>query len=144
MAYIDKSSAWVLDQFFTYLDANQLGSNDKHIVDTFSVEHNWNATTPDGTHKLLSASAIINTTPSSTGHQYWSNTTIYWTPSSGIYQMVSSVFPTSSILLQIYVSGAWQNYGSADGIIFCDGINMRFYVSAGGIGNWVDLYYQKF
>ncbi len=149
MSYVDYSSHWSLDQFFTYLQANQLGSNDQHIVNTFSAEHNWNSSSVDGTHKALSASSLINTTPTSTGNQNWSNSSSYWTPASGIYQIVSSGSATAKVTFEIYISGSWRSSSTAvpafvEGIFFCDGTNMRFYGDATGIGISADIYYQKF
>ncbi len=148
MSYVDYSSHWSLDQFFTYLESNQLGSNDQHIVNTFSAEHNWNASSVDGTHKPLVASTIISTTPSSTGNQNWSNSASYWTPTSGIYQIVASGNGATVLHFQIYISGVWEIVifpsNKAGGVFFCDGTNMRFYVDASGFGNTLDIYYQKF
>ncbi len=147
MSYIDKSSAWVLDQFFTFLDANQLGSNDKQIVDNFSVEHNWNATTPDGTHKngVIKGSSI-STTPVSTGNQTI-NAGNTWTPSTGVYQIVRDDEQSSTGFLEIYISGNWRGLSTlvsssaGIGIIFCDGTNMRIRCYT---GSFVTIYYQKF
>ncbi len=146
--YIDYSSQFVLDMFFTYLQANQLGSNDEHLYDTFAVEHNINTATVDGTHKTNSITgSMINTTPISTGSQ---SIGAYgtWLPTAGIYQIVSQ--PNAGIggeyvLLELYISGSWRNSSmsggvSPSGIIFFDGINMR--LSAGNLTETV--YYQKF
>ena len=144
MAYSDYSSHWVLDQFLTFLEANQLGANDEHLYDTIATEHNINTSTIDGTHKANSIlGSYINTTTISTGSA--SGT---WTPSVGVYQIVSTglsgLYDVSYI--ELYISGAWRtvfsSYASgpsADGIIFCDGSNMRIVIDAGGT-----IYYQKF
>jgi len=57
LAYVDYSSNFTLDLFFTFLHANQLGANDEHLYDTIAVEHNINTSTIDGTHKFGDASA---------------------------------------------------------------------------------------
>lgn len=144
MAYVDYSTNFVLDQFFTYLNANQFGANDEHLYNSFAVEHNINTATVDGTHKANSITgSIINTTPVSTG-----SATGTWLPAVGVYQIVYSALASSdSCYIELYISGAWRSGHnpvsgngdvSADGILFFDGSNMRV-VSGGGT-----IYYQKF
>ena len=154
MAYVDYSSHWVLDQFLTYLESNQLGSNDQHLYDTFAVEHNINTATVDGTHKSNSITgSMINTTPASTGSQAIAGgggTT--WTPVSGIYQIVNddSGPPNADFILQLFISGGWRGgFGAVDsgygdtltGIVFFDGTNMRIANTTSAIQT---VYYQKF
>lgn len=132
MAYIDYSSQFVLDQFFTYINALQLGSNDKHIVDNFSVEHNWNTATADGTHKW---SAM---TVKTTGSQALAGYSTF-IPTAGLYQIVRYGL---DLRLEIYVSGSWEA-GSLglDGLYFFDGTNMRI---SNSLSPAVIFYYQKF
>ena len=147
MAYIDYSTHFVLDQFFTYLEANVLGSNDEHLYDSLAVEHNINTATVDGTHKANSITgSMINTTPVSTGSQLISGLGT-WTPTVGVYQIVSTpgISGGDNLRLELYISGSWRdgsNVGgsSPDGIIFCDGTNMRFLAGSSS----VTVYYQKF
>ena len=141
MAYIDYSSHFVLDQFFTYLEANVLGENSEHLYDSFAVEHNINTATIDGTHKANSIlGSSINTTPISTG-SVGAGT---WTPTVGVYQIVSlGAGITDEVYLELFISGSWRSGNpfnpnpTADGIIFCDGSNMR-------VVSTVTVYYQKF
>ena len=160
MAYVDYSSQFVLDMFFTYLQANQLGSNDQHIYDSLAVEHNVNTATVDGTHK---ANSIIgdyinktSTDGSATITSSGGNNTQYWTPVAGVYQ----VYPTGTadsgppgtltMSFEVYISGAWRTSDlSANGVIFLgffDGTNMRLsYVFAGGgSSGGGTIRYQKF
>ena len=146
MAYVDKSSAWVLDQFLTYVDMNQIGANCEHLADSFDVEHNWNIATVDGTHKTNSIiGSYINTIPILTDSRVMSGLES-WLPSAGVYQIVApSSLSTDRLVFQIYVSGLWYGFSTTDetypqGIFFCDGSNMRF------LNNGVSrtLYYQKF
>jgi len=147
MSYQDYSTQFVLDQFFTYINANQLGANCEHLADSFDVEHNWNIATPDGTHDWV---AIANNHTDST--QSIASLGI-WTPTAGVYQIVipySSSIDANRIVFEIYISGVWYGYDEAganelpispQGIFFCDGSNMRFsnlsaYTRA--------LYYQKY
>ena len=148
MAYIDKSSAWVLDQFLTYINVNQLGANDKHLADSFDVEHNWNIATVDGTHKPNSIiGSYINTIPILTDSRVMSGLES-WLPSAGVYQIVApSSLSTDRLVFQIYVSGGWYGFGNPttaetypQGIFFCDGSNMRFFND----GVFRTVYYQKF
>ena len=141
MAYVDYSNNWVLDQFLTFLQANQLGTNDEHLYDSLAVEHNINTTTVDGTHKANSITgSMINTTPVSTGSQVLT-AFANWTPSAGVYQMSTT---DDALYPQIYTFGAWR-YTSTDGatlgLLFFDGTNMR--VKNGG-GDSGTIYYQKF
>ena len=153
MSYLDYSSHWQLDQFLTFLEANQLGSNDKQIVDNFSTEHTWNAVTADGTHKsgIISGSSI-NTTPASTGSQAIPNGGT-WTPAAGIYQMTNAF---NEFSFDMYISGAWRairdtgfngvvetGVGFTGGLHFCDGSNMRIYANGATLGGST-VYYQKF
>src|SRR4030065_1766798 len=107
MAFIDYSNNWVLDQFLTFLQANQLGANDEHLYDSLAVEHNINTTTVDGTHKANSITgSMINTTPVSTGSQtILSGAT--WTPAVGVYQIVDTG-GQGGLTLSIFVSGSWR------------------------------------
>lgn len=153
MAYVDYSSHWVLDQFLTYLEANVLGSNDKHLVDNFSVEHNWNSSIVDGTHKANSITgSSINTTPASTGSQAIAGAGgATWTPTSGVYQIVDGVNDTiAGFILQLYISGSWRgSFGGVDsnngqvivGISFFDGTNMRLANTTSSVQT---VWYQKF
>jgi len=146
MSYVDYSSNWVIDQFFTFLQANQLGSNDKHIVDNFSVEHNWNASTADGTHKTNSIKGTyIDKSTWSAGSQAVSAASS-WVPTVGIYQIVKTVDAEAiGTYLEIYSGGAWRtpiNVVNAQGLFFCDGSNMRF-TNTNTI-NSVTLHFQKF
>ncbi len=148
MSYIDYSSQFLLDAFFTYLQANQLGANSEHLYDTIAVEHNINTTTIDGTHKANSITgSSIKTTPASTGSQVIVLAST-WTPTVGVYQIVSTpvISGGENIRLELYISGSWRsgsNTGgvSPDGIIFFDGTNMR--LSNAGV-NSVTVWYQKF
>ena len=131
MSYIDYSNNWVLDQFLTFLQANQLGANDEHLYDSFAVEHN------------------INTTPAFTGTQTIL-TGATWTPSVGVYQIVdTSLITTALTTLSIYISGSWRSGGvvavnsvwNMTGIYFFDGTNMRLFNNGGSSAT---IYYQKF
>lgn len=147
MSYVDYSNNFVLDQFFTYINVNQLGANDKHIVDNFSVEHNWNASSANGTHKNSSIiGSYISKNPTTTGSQSISMET-YWTPTVGIYQIVKTYDPEHiNTKFEIYVSGSWETPAGSGynfaGLFFCDGTNMRFRNSNAGSG--ITLTYQKF
>lgn len=150
MAYVDYSSNWVLDQFFTFLQANQLGANDEHLYDSLAVEHNINTATPDGTHKTNSIlGSYINTTPVSTGSQVISSSSS-WTPTVGVYQVTGDGFAVGlgNLEFQIYVSGGWRSTAGQNsaywsgGIFFCDGTNMRFYNNYSA--DSTTAYYQKF
>lgn len=146
MSYVNYSNNFVLDQFFTYINANQLGANDKHIVDNFSVEHNWNASSADGTHKDSSIlGSYISKNPISTGSQSLASS-ISWTPSVGIYQVVKTYdYEFVGSDFQIYVGGIWTISAGGDsiyGLVFCDGTNMRFY-NSNALGS-ITLTYQKF
>lgn len=146
MAYVDKSTAWVLDQFFTYLDANQLGSNDQHLYDSLAVEHNINTSTVDGTHKTNSINgSAINTTPASTGNQHFSGyANTYWYPSVGVYQMFISFNGfANGLVFEMFISGVWYS-GDSGSIVFCDGSNMRLFYSSGNVLGSGDVHYQKF
>ena len=140
MAYVDYSSNFVLDQFFTFLNANVLGSNDQHLYDTFAVEHNINSSTIDGTHKVNSITgSMINTTPVSSG---FVNLISFWLPVAGIYQFINVSGLGNPVYLELYISGAWQsstNFPFAGGIVFCDGTNMRLNPLTTS-----QLWYQKF
>ena len=150
MAYTDYSSHWVLDQFLTYLEANQLGANDEHLYDTFAVEHNINTTTIDGTHKANSITgSSINTTPASTGSQVIASVAT-WTPTAGVYQIVDiNTIGTIQISLSLFISAAWRSsaaigvnsFWGLGGIMFFDGTNMRLYNAGADSGT---IYYQKF
>src|SRR3990167_5274613 len=98
MSYQDYSTQFVLDQFLTYINVNQLGSNDKHLADTFDVEHNWNIATPDGTHDWVAIAADFIFDSAVIG----SND--HWTPSAGLYQIAEDEFH-----LEFYIDGAWRN-----------------------------------
>lgn len=150
MSYSDFSNNWVLDQFLTFLQANQLGANDKHIVDNFSVEHNWNASTINGTHKTNSITgSSINTTPASTGSQSVAFGTT-WTPTVGVYQMIHifAGIPDGSLCLQLFISAAWKTATASSGIVnisgimFFDGTNMR--LSNNDSEDATTVWYQKF
>ena len=139
MSYTDYSNQWVIDQFLTFLQANQLGANCEHLYDSFAVEHNINTATIDGTHKANSITgSSINTTPASTGSQAIAGSTT-WTPTVGVYQIVGLSANTS---LSLFISGVWRFSGGADaGIMFFDGTNMRL-DNTWSVSNTV--YYQKF
>lgn len=155
MAFLDYSSHWALDQFLTFLEANQLGTNDKFLYDNFAVEHNINTATIAGTHKSNGITgSSINKNPISTGSQVI-GAGATWTPASGVYQCVIADVYVSldlSITLQIYVSGAWRYsyyngspyfYNNMAYLIFCDGSNMRF-MNNSTLAQSYTLYYQKF
>ena len=145
MSYVDKSNAWVLDQFLTYIDMNTLGGNDKHIVDNFSVEHNWNVATADGTHKENSIlGSYVNTSPISTGSQVIASSAT-WTPAAGVYQLtfIDDGIVSNRVHFQLYISGTWRgdlDLTTLTGIFFFDGTNMRIYNN----GSIRTAYYQKF
>ncbi len=146
MSYVDYSSQFVLDQFLTYLNANQLGSNDQHLYDTFAVEHNINTSTIDGTHKTNSITgSMINTTPASTGSQAIAFGAT-WTPSVGVYQIVIGGWggiPDGAVYLQLFISGSWRGLGNPiTSIMFFDGTNMR--LSNNDSEDTATVYYQKF
>ena|SRR3990167_1699412 len=137
MAYTNYSNNWVLDQFLTFLQANQLGANDEHLYDTFAAEHNINTATVDGTHKANSITgSSINTTPASTGSQAIAGGSS-WTPTTGVYQIAEVGFSR----LELYISGSWRSCpnDTTSGIYFFDGTNMRLYTSSA-----TTFYYQKF
>ena len=144
MAYVDYSSHWSLDNFLTYLESNQLGSNDEHLYNTLAVEHNINTATVDGTHKANSIlGSYINKVPVSTGQVDFTVLVFSWTPTTGVYQIVNANL--SYLLLELYISGSWRTaYASAtnnfSGIAFFDGTNMRI---AGESANYT-FFYQKF
>lgn len=144
MSYVDYSANFVLDQFFTFLNANQLGANDEHLYDTLAVEHNINTATVDGTHKANSIlGSYINTTSISTGSVVVTGF-VTWTPAVGVYQVVFGEGMAADCFLELYISGAWRKITAAallfmSGIVFCDGSNMRFNSSSSGT-----LWYQKF
>ena len=154
MAYIDYSNNWVLDQFLTFLQANQLGANCEHLYDSLAVEHNINTSTVDGTHKANSITgSMINTTPITATSQTIPGLSA-WTPTVGVYQ-VAIVFTFSGFggypNFEIYVSGTWRKGSVAfnsDRMVFCDGSNMRFYnyseTEFAAPGNTATVYYQKF
>lgn len=153
MAYVDYSAHWSLDNFFTFLEANQLGANSKHIVDNFSVEHTWNATTADGTHKANSIlGSYINKIAVTDTFQDISNGST-WTPSAGVYIFSlddSYNNGSQTIDIQVYMSGAWKKatvfYGVSlappfgSDMVFCDGTNVRLLASVANCR----VYYQKF
>lgn len=139
MSYTNYAIHWGLDQFLTYLEANQLGANDQHLYDSLAVEHNINTATVDGTHKNDSILGnYINKNPISADGQPITGSTT-WTPSSGVYQIVNYGF---NFGFELYIAGAWRgsDYFTA-GIFFFDGANMRVHAGAGGT---LTLYYQKF
>ena len=149
MAFIDYSNNWVLDQFLTFLQANQLGANDEHLYDSLAVEHNINTTTVDGTHKANSITgSMINTTPASTGTQSIAIGAT-WTPAVGVYQIVDTG-GQGGLTLSIFVSGSWRigtveetnSRWAMTGIYFFDGTNMR--IDNTQEGSIATLYYQKF
>lgn len=147
MGYVDYSTNFVLDQFFTYLNANTLGSNDQHLYNTLAVEHNINTATVDGTHKANSIlGSYIKTIPVSTGSQVIGIGST-WTPTVGVYQIVSTpvISGGENLILELYISGSWRDGSHAggsspDGIIFFDGTNMRLLAGSSS----VTVYYQKF
>ena len=133
MAYVEYSSHWSIDQFFTYLEANQLGANSKHIVDNFSVEHNWNASTADGTHKNSSILGdYINKTIISNGSLTLPNNTTYIMP-VGLYYISGASF------VDLFYGGAWHS--AYMGLHLCDGVNARVRNSS---GDYLTFYYAKF
>ena len=137
MAYTDYSNQWVIDQFLTFLQANQLGANDKHLYDTLAVEHNINTATIDGTHKALNGS-YLTTILVNTSYVIPNSTT--WTPVAGLYQM--SIDPGGSAYsLQFYIAGAWRVIDTDYGLFLFDGTNMKI-VNTGAFTSVV--YYQKF
>lgn len=152
MSYVDYSSHWVLDEFFTFLQANQLGANCQHLYDNLAVEHNINTTTVDGTHKPNSIlGSYINKNPIATGSQAIISGG-FWTPSAGVYQVVcengAGGGAGNELVLEIFVLGSWRDgrrYGSAvysntSHLLFCDGSNVRIT----SYGNNVTAYYQQF
>lgn len=150
MGYTDYSNQWVIDQFLTFLQANQLGANCEHLYDTIAVEHNINTATVDGTHKANSITgSSINTTPASTGSQAILGGAT-WTPTVGVYQIVGGQSPSNSLILQLFISAAWRGSYVADatpqnditGINFFDGTNMRVQNTETSDTNTV--WYQKF
>ena len=150
MSYLDYSSQWVIDQFLTFLQANQLGANCEHLYDTLAVEHNINTATIDGTHKANSIiGSSINTTPASTGSQIIAGSAS-WTPATGVYQMVQGQTYPGDIMLQLYISGAWRGSFTLDytyqtpnsGIAFFDGTNMRLQNTTNSTSK--TIWYQKF
>ena len=147
MAYVDYSSHWVLDQFLTYLEANQLGANCEHLYDTFAVEHNINTATVDGTHKANSITgSMINTTPASTGSQVIAFGAT-WTPTAGVYQMLCIMggIPDGVVSLNLFISGSWRvpfPIVNIIGIYFFDGTNMRLWNNDSEDTSTV--FYQKF
>ncbi len=145
MAFLDYSSHWILDQFLTFLEMNQMGTNDKHLYDTIAIEHNINTATIDGTHKSNSIlGSYINKNPISTGSQIIGLGST-WTPAlSGVYQVsIPTSGFTDRLSFEIYVSGAWREskYDVSYGVFFFDGSNMRFNNIA---GSGRTMYYQKF
>ena len=150
MGYTDYSNQWVIDQFLTFLQANQLGANCEHLYDTIAVEHNINTSTIDGTHKANSIlGSYINTTPVSTGSQAILGAST-WTPTVGVYQIVDSSNSTSvEISLSLFISGVWRTAGitttnsiwNLSGIFFFDGTNMRLINNDITSGT---VWYQKF
>ncbi len=146
MSYQDYSSQFVLDQFLTYLNVNQLGANDQHLYNTIDVEHNINTSTVDGTHKANSIlGSYINKNPVSASSWTLSGGT-FWLPTAGVYQLNNAF--GQDFIFEMYVSGSWVGpTGSAKilgGIYFFDGTNMRINVGGGGGGGTLTLYYQKF
>src|SRR4030042_2883745 len=126
MAYIYYSTQFVLDQFLTYIDVNQLGANCEHLANTLNVEHNWNIATIDGTHDWV-AIAEDHTDGSVT-----LGGLSYWTPSAGLYQIIGGNNPISlGLYIQFYINGAWRSIGDdlaevgVVGLFLFDGNNMR-------------------
>ncbi len=147
MSYVDYSSQFVLDQFLTYLNANQLGSNDQHLYDNLAIEHNLNTATVDGTHKANSIlGSYINKNPI-TATSRVINSGANWVPDPGVYQFViDASVGAYNIFVELFISGSWRGAlasgGAQDsGIVLCDGVNVRLANhDAGG----VTIYYQKF
>ena len=135
MSYVDYSSHWVLDQFFTFLQANQLGSNDKHIVDNFSTEHNWNSATADGTHKPNSIlGSYINKNPVASGPLPANP----WIPVAGVYLITSDINTGGQgFYVNTFISGAWRTCGLTY-ILF------SFFDGTSEIAFTGSTYYQKF
>lgn len=143
MSYQDYSSHWVLDTFLTYLEANQLGSNDEHLYDTFAVEHNINTSTIDGTHKANSIlGSYVNKNPiTSTTYVIPNSTT--WTPTAGIYQFIIDPYgtPAYAYRIDLYIDSAWRTTSIVEGFLFFDGTNMRIV----NTGNYTSaIHYTKF
>lgn len=63
MSYVDKSSTFILDFLFSFQDADELAENDKHIQLSFAAEHNWNASSVDGTHGNITVTSITGVGP---------------------------------------------------------------------------------
>ena len=141
MSYQDYSTQFVLDQFLTYINVNQLGSNDKHLADSFDVEHNWNIATVDGTHDWVAIAEVHIDDHAAVGAQS------YWTPSAGLYQLAGKSVGIFNIEFWVYIEGAWHGPGGEDagsyGLFLCDGSNMRFY-NGSGMSSPVSVFYQKF
>lgn len=80
----------------------------------------------------------IDKTPNTTGTQDIS-AGASWTPTAGIYQIVTT---TANIApLSLYISSAWRTGTIAlNAIVFCDGTNMRLTDAGGGS----TVYYQTF
>jgi hypothetical protein len=52
MAYTDKTNFFILDRLIDYVSMQKLAVNDNWIKRHFEVEHNFNDSTVDGTHKV--------------------------------------------------------------------------------------------
>lgn len=135
MSYVDYSANFTLDQFFTWLHANQLGSNDEHLYDTIAIAHNINTSTIDGTHK---------TNPSTSGLWTILASATYTPTVAGIYQIICQ--DVGGANLEIFASGAWRvptyDSGLSAGIVFFDGANMR--LKNPSVTTTLNIYYQKF
>lgn len=142
MSYVDYSSQFVLDQFLTYLNANQLGSNDQHLYDNLAIEHNLNTATVDGTHKANSIlGSYINKNPITATSRVLTYPGDEWVPTAGVYQIIYG--DLQGVILELYISGSWRQAHFHGGLIYCDGTNMKF-VSDDTLVSNKTVYYQKF
>lgn len=122
MAYIDYSAQFILDQFFTYINANQLGSNDAHLAASLDVEHNWNIATVDGTHDW----ATIAIPRSTDVKNILAGAS--WTPDAGLYQLITTSIDNDQVKIQLYITSVWltSSFTVLGGLYFFDGTNMKF------------------
>lgn len=162
MAYQDYSSAFALDDFFTYLNANQFGANDEHIIANFSTEHNWDSATANGTHKwgvIATVREELEYTFTLTTPGPYSSYTDTWMPPAGLYQFAVefgySYWNDNSISMQILINGVWRYCTSTHtisgvpssyfgGLFICDGTNLRLNATTYSSGVTFTIYYQKF
>ena len=139
MSYIDRSTYYTLDQFLSFLDMNIMGSNDKHLVDHFSVDHNWNASSADGTHKADSILGSYISKNSLLDTSYIVPPSTTWNPTSGVYNFSANI--GSNNFFEQRFSGSWEA-ALFRAILFCDGTNLRF-VNNDVLISWT-IYYLKY